>query len=62
MGQSTTVSDLQSFKREVAKALAENVLRFLQVDQTTGHRQIQRERRLVETQVPICEIRGTNPR
>jgi thiamine pyrophosphate-dependent acetolactate synthase large subunit-like protein len=42
--QSTTVRDLESFKREAAKALAENVLRFVvcKVDQTTGHRQIQR--------------------
>ena len=40
----TTVRDLESFKREATKALEENVLRFVvcKVDQTTGHRQIQR--------------------
>jgi sulfopyruvate decarboxylase subunit beta len=40
----TTVRDLESFKREAAKAMEENVLRFVvcKVDQTTGHRQIQR--------------------
>ena len=40
----TTVRDLESFQREAKKALEENVLRFVvcKVDQTTGHRQIQR--------------------
>jgi hypothetical protein len=38
------VRDLESFKREATKALKENVLRFIvcKVDQTTGHRDIQR--------------------
>jgi len=38
------VRDLESFKREATKALEENVLRFVvcKVDQTTGHRQIER--------------------
>jgi sulfopyruvate decarboxylase subunit beta len=42
--RATTVRDLESFKREATKALDENVLRFVvcKVDQTTGHRQIQR--------------------
>ena len=40
----TTVRDLESYKREAAKALNEKVLSFLvcKVDKTTGHRQIQR--------------------
>jgi thiamine pyrophosphate-dependent acetolactate synthase large subunit-like protein len=39
-----TVRDLESFKQEATKALKENVLRFIvcKVDQTTGHRDIQR--------------------
>jgi sulfopyruvate decarboxylase subunit beta len=39
-----TVHDLQSFKREMTKALEENVLSFIvcKVDKTTGHREIQR--------------------
>jgi sulfopyruvate decarboxylase subunit beta len=39
-----TVRDLQSFKREMTKALDENVLSFIvcKVDKTTGHREIQR--------------------
>ncbi|MGH7836058.1 MAG: thiamine pyrophosphate-dependent enzyme [Candidatus Binatia bacterium] len=42
--QAVTVRDLESFKREATKALKENVLRFIvcKVDQTTGHRDIQR--------------------
>ncbi len=39
-----TVRDLSSFKREMTKALEENVLSFIvcKVDKTTGHREIQR--------------------
>ena len=39
-----TVRDLPSFKREMIKALEENVLSFIvcKVDKTTGHREIQR--------------------
>jgi thiamine pyrophosphate-dependent acetolactate synthase large subunit-like protein len=41
---SVTVRDLDSFKREAKKALEENTLSFIvcKVDQTTGHRQIER--------------------
>ncbi|HEX9442817.1 MAG TPA: thiamine pyrophosphate-dependent enzyme [Candidatus Binatia bacterium] len=40
----TTVRDLESYKREATKALAENVLSFIvcKVEKTVGHRQIQR--------------------
>ncbi len=42
--RATSVRDLESYKREAAKALNENVLSFIvcKVDKTTGHRQIQR--------------------
>jgi sulfopyruvate decarboxylase subunit beta len=42
--RATTVRDLESYKREAAKALNEKVLSFIvcKVDKTTGHRQIQR--------------------
>ncbi|MBI4489474.1 MAG: hypothetical protein HY694_10355 [Deltaproteobacteria bacterium] len=42
--RAVTVRDLDSFKKEATQALEENVLRFVvcKVDQTTGHRQIQR--------------------
>jgi thiamine pyrophosphate-dependent acetolactate synthase large subunit-like protein len=42
--RAVTVRDLPSFKREMTKALEENVLSFIvcKVDKTTGHREIQR--------------------
>jgi len=42
--RATTVRDLESYKREAAKALNEKVLSFIvcKVEKTTGHRQIQR--------------------
>lgn len=42
--RAVTVRDLLSFKREMTKALEENVLSFIvcKVDKTTGHREIQR--------------------
>jgi len=42
--RATTVRDLQSFKRETTQALNENALSFIvcKVDQTTGHREVQR--------------------
>ena len=42
--RATTVRDLESYKREAAKALKERVLSFIvcKVEKTTGHRQIQR--------------------
>jgi phosphonopyruvate decarboxylase len=41
---STTVRDLNSFRQEAKAALEQNVLRFIvcKIDQTAGHRQIQR--------------------
>lgn len=42
--RAVTVLDLESFKREMTKALEDNVLSFIvcKVDKTTGHREIQR--------------------
>ena len=42
--RATTVRDLESYKREAAKALNEKMLSFIvcKVEKTTGHRQIQR--------------------
>jgi sulfopyruvate decarboxylase subunit beta len=42
--QASTVRDLDAYKNEVAKALEQNVLRFVvcKVEPTTGHRQISR--------------------
>ena len=42
--RATTVSELESYKREATKALQENALSFLvcKIEKTTGHRQIQR--------------------
>ena len=42
--RAVTVRDLESFEREMTRALEENVLSFIvcKVDKTTGHREIQR--------------------